>query len=137
MGPEGSGRSTTGLWLLDERTDGAVSRLDPAAGPFLPADQIVAGHGYLATVDRAAAPNRVAADRLAADLTAKGAYCVITAHLSHAMRRELGFYCVEHVQADPIAILGRHVREASRQATTTSSAPAWNSSLAARRSRAC
>ena len=111
VGPEGSGRSTTGLWLLDECTDGAVSRLDPDAKPFLPAaDQIAEGRGYLASIDRAAAPNRVAADRLAADLTAKGAYCVITAHSSPAMRRELGSYCIEHVQADPVAILGRQVQ---------------------------
>lgn len=111
-GPAGSGRSTTGLWLLDERTDGAVFRLDAAARPFLPAaDQIVEGHGYLASIDRADAPNRVAADRLAADLAAKGAYCVIIAHHpSPALRRELGFYCAEHVQADPVAILGRHVQ---------------------------
>ena len=111
MGPEGSGRSTTGLWLLDECTDGAVSRLDPDAKPFLPAaDQIVEGRGYLASIDRAGVPNRVAADRLAADLTAKGAYCVITAHSSPAMRRELSAYCIEHVQADPVAVLGRHVQ---------------------------
>ena len=36
VGPEGSGRSTTGLWLLDERTDGAVSRLDPTGRPVPP-----------------------------------------------------------------------------------------------------
>ena len=111
VGPEHSGRSTTGLRLLDERTGGAVSRLDPAAHPFLPAaDQIVEGHGYLASIDRADAPNRVAADGLAANLAAKGAYCVITAPPTSALRRELGSYCVEHVQADPVAILARHVR---------------------------
>jgi hypothetical protein len=108
---ERSGRSTTGLWLLDERTDGAVSRLDPTANPPFPAaDQIVEGHGYLASIDRTTVPNRVVADRLAADLAAKGAYCVITAHPTSALRRELGFYCVEHVQADPVAILGRHLQ---------------------------
>ena len=52
----------------------------------------------------------MAADRLAADLAAAGAYCVITAYSSPAIRRELGFYCVEHVQADPVAILDRHVQ---------------------------
>ena len=111
VGPERSGRSSTGLRLLDERTGGAVSRLDPAASPFLPtADQIVEGHGYLASIDRATVPNCVVADRLAADLAAKGAYCVIIAHPSPALRRELGRYCVEHMQADPLAILVRHMQ---------------------------
>jgi len=111
VGTRGSGRSTTGLWLLDELADENVSRLDPAARPFLPdAEHIASANGYLACLDQVPMPSRVAADRLAADLAAKDAYCVLTAHPSPALQRELGFYCVPHVQADPVAILGQHVQ---------------------------
>lgn len=111
VGTRGSGRSTTGLWLLDELADSAVARLDPAARPPLPgAEQIAPAHGYLSCLDHTPVPSRVAADRLAADLAAKNSYCVLTAHPSPTLRRELGFYCVEHEQADPVAILGRHVQ---------------------------
>jgi hypothetical protein len=111
VGIRGSGRSTTGLWLLDELTDENVARLDPDARPFLPdAEHIASANGYLACLDRGPVLSRVAADRLAADLGAKDAYCVLTANPSPALQRELGFYCVRHDQADPVAILGQQMQ---------------------------
>jgi hypothetical protein len=113
VGTPGSGRSSTALWLLDALTNGDVSRLDPTARPFLPgADQIVAAHGYLGSMEPGSALGRVAADRLAADLIAKNSYCVVTAPPSPALWRELGSYGVEHKQAEPGEILEQHVHAA-------------------------
>jgi hypothetical protein len=111
VGPHSSGRSTTGLHLLDVLADGAVSRLDPTTRlATIDEQHIASGQGYLGEIDLAAGEHgRVAADRVAALLERQQSFCVLIARPSPGLRRAMDRYWAECPPVDPMEVLAQHL----------------------------
>lgn len=111
VGPESSGRSTSGLHMLDALANGAVSRLDPSTTiGAIGEHHIESRHGYLGELGLpTGAQIQVAADRLADLLGRQGSYCVLVAAPSPGLRRALGRYRAECPVVAPMLMLAQHV----------------------------
>ena len=91
IGPAGTGRSTTALHLLDDVSDGNVSRLDDPN--TTQPDHIEAGHGYLGELTpRRNEPTQVQADRLADVFERRDAFCVLVATADPLIRSAYAAY---------------------------------------------
>lgn len=114
VGAESSGRSTTALHLLDEVSDGNVSRLEPGSDLTsrmgLASSRFDEHHGYVGELDVSDGEQmRVGTDRLAAELALRNAYCVLVARPSPTLRHVLGPYRAECSVVSPMKMLENHL----------------------------
>jgi hypothetical protein len=115
-GGAGSGRSATGLHLLDQLCPGKVSLLagdlDPAT---LGAALLEVGRGYLYEVPSAHAPilNEARLHQLSALLGARDCFCVLVVDDHPRLRESLAGYAVDAPPADARTVLARHTAAAS------------------------
>jgi hypothetical protein len=107
VGPAGTGRTTTALHLLDDVSEGKVSRLD---GVQVQPEQIERGNGYLGELTRRREdPTPVEADRLADAFERQGAFCVLVATSDPAIRSAYGAYLATCSAPDVTAMLRTHI----------------------------
>lgn len=115
-GEPGTGRSATGLHLLDRLCPGRVSLLagdlDPAA---LGAALLETGRGYLYETRSAHAPilNEARLHQLSALLGARDCFCVLVVDDHPRLRDALAGYAVDAPPADARTVLARHMAAAS------------------------
>lgn len=112
-GSAGTGRTTTALRLLDEVTNGRISRLDPEAEiHLLTAEALENGHGYLVKLptSRAILLTQVRLDRLNALFVDKNCWCVLIVESDFSPVPAVASYIANYSQPDIEKVLRHHLR---------------------------